>query len=298
MKDQVSEIVKRMYPMSLILSVAGLSSAAYYRKSMPKSNKARPGPKPTIGDDQLLMEIRKEILESLFLDEGYKKTWKRLQRRGIKASKERVNRVMRENDLLSVTRPKAERKVNDHTGSIKTELPNRMWGTDGKRFYTLKEGWCWFFGIIDHFNDEIIAWHANKSGNRFNAMEPLRTAVKKTYGSLEQHVCKDLGLFLRSDHGSQYDSNDFQKELKFLGLIYSPAFVRSPECNGIIERFHRTLNEQVFDLYVFESLEEVRKVIGEFIERYNRYWLIHRLGLNSPLEYRLGHEKMRKYAAA
>lgn len=194
------------------------------------------------------MEIRKEILASPFLDEGYKKTWKRCQRRGIKASKQRVNRVMRENDLLSVTRPKAERKENDHTGSIKTELPNRMWGTDGKKFYTLKEGWCWFFGIIDHFNDEIIAWHASKSGNRINAMEPLRTAVKKTYGSLGQHVCKDLGLFLRSDHGSQYDSNDFQKELKFLGLIYSPAFVRSPECNGIIERFHRTLNEQVFDL--------------------------------------------------
>lgn len=138
--------------MSMILSVAGLSSAAYYRKNEPKDQKVRPGPHPTIGDDQLLMEIRKEILASPFLDEGYKKTWKRLQRRGIKASKQRVNRVMRENDLLSVTRPKAERKENDHTGSIKTELPNCMWGTDGKKFYTLKEGWCWFFGIIGSNN--------------------------------------------------------------------------------------------------------------------------------------------------
>ena len=196
MKDQVSETVKRVYPMSLILSVAGLSSAAYYRKKEPDSKKDRPGPKPTITDDQLLIEIRNEIRESPFLDEGYKKTWKRLQRRRIKASKERVNRVMRENNLLSVTRPKPERKVNNHTGSITTELPNRMWGTDGKKFYTQKEGWCWFFGIIDHFNDEIISWHASKSGNRFNAMEPLRTAVKKTYGSLEQNTCKGIGLFL------------------------------------------------------------------------------------------------------
>jgi putative transposase len=297
MKDQVSEIVKRVYPMSLILSVAGLSSAAYYRKEEPRGKKDRPGPKPAIGDDQLLMEIRVEIRESPFLDEGYKKTWKRLQQRGIKASKERVNRVMREHNLLSVTRPRPERKVNDHTGSITTELPNRMWGTDGKKFYTQKEGWCWFFGVIDHFNDEIIAWHANKSGNRFNALDPVRTAVKNTYGSLEQHVCKDVGLFLRSDHGSQYDSNDFQKELKFLGLKYSPAFVRSPECNGIIERFYRTMNEQVFDVFDFESLEEARKVIGEFIERYNWYWLIHRLGLKSPKEYREDHEKIKKNAA-
>jgi transposase InsO family protein len=297
MKGQESKKEKRVYPMSMIFSVAGLSSAAYYRKNELKDQKARPGPRPAITDDQLLIEIRKEILEGLFLDEGVKKTWKRLQRRGIKASRERVNRIMRGNNLLSVTRPKPERKVNEHTGTITTELPNRMWGTDGKKFYTQKEGWCWFFGIIDHFNDEILAWHANKSGNRFNAMEPVRTAVKKTYGSLEQHVCIDVGLFLRSDHGSQYDSDDFQKELKFLGIIYSPAFVRSPECNGIIERFYRTLNEQVFDVYDFESLEQARKIIGEFIERYNRYWLIHRLGLNSPVDYRENHEKQLEDAA-
>lgn len=297
MKGQESKTAKQVYPMSMILTVAGLSSAAYYRKNELKGQKARPGPRPAITDDQLLMEIRKEILEGLFLDEGVKKTWKRLQRRGIKASKERVNRIMRENNLLSVTRPNPERKVNEHTGTITTELPNQMWGTDGKKFYTQKEGWCWFFGVIDHFNDEILSWHANKSGNRFNAMEPLRTAVKKTYGSLEQHVCIDVGLFLRSDHGSQYDSDDFQKELKFLGIIYSPAFVRSPECNGIIERFYRTLNEQIFDVYDFESLEQARKIIGEFIERYNRYWLIHRLGLNSPMDYRENHEKQLEDAA-
>jgi len=291
MKDQVSESVKQVYPMQMILHVAGLSSAAYYRKISPKKDKVRPGPKPGITDEQLLVEIRKEIGQGKFLDEGCKKTWKRLKRRGIRASKGRVHRLMRDNSLLSVTRPRPERKANEHTGSIKTVLPNRMWGTDGKKFYTRQEGWCWFFGVIDHFNDEIIAWHSNQSGTRFDALDPVRMAVKKTYGCLDQHICKGIGLFLRTDHGSQYDSRDFQNELKFLGLVYSPAFVRSPQCNGIIERFHRTLDEQVFDLYDFESLEEARKAIGEFIERYNRHWLIHRLDLNSPLDYRENHEK-------
>lgn len=96
---------------------------------------------------------------------------------------------------------------------------------------------------------------------------------------------------------SQYDSHDFQRELKFLGLQYSPAFVRSPQCNGIIERFHRTLDEQVLDLYEFESIEEARQIIGKFIQEYNQHWLIHRLGLTSPLEYREKHEKRRNYAA-
>lgn len=96
----------------------------------------------------------------------------------------------------------------------------------------------------------------------------------------------DTGLFLRSDHGSQYDSRDFQAELTYLGLVHSPAFVRSPECNGIIERFNRTLQEQVFDIHCFETIDEAREVISKFIDDYNRFWLIERLGHLSPLEYR------------
>lgn len=289
--------MKEAYPMKQILEVAGLSSAAYYRKKPAGKEKVRRGPKPKISDEDLLVEIRAEILNSLFTDEGYKKIWKRMRKRGIKASGRRVNQLMRDNNLLSVTRPKPERKVNEHTGTITTEIPNRMWGTDGKKFYTLQEGWCWFFGVIDHFNDEIMAWHTCKKGDRFAAMEPLRTSVKKTFGSLDRDVCTDVGLFLRSDHGSQYDSNDFQNELKFLGLVYSPAFVRSPQCNGIIERFHRTLNEQVFDIQVFESLEQAKEAIAVFIGNYNRDWLIHRLGLTSPLEFREEFERSKNDAA-
>ncbi len=297
MTDQVSESVKLVYPLRLVLKVAGITSAAWYRKPKHGKEKARRGPRVVITDQALLDEVREEITRGHFIDEGYKKTWKRLKRRGIKVSKARVYRVMRANNLLSVTRLKPERKVNEHKGNIKTDLPNRMWGTDGKRFFTRQDGWCWFFGVVDHFNDEILGWYVNKSGSRFDALEPVRMSVLKVFGSLDQHVCNGTGIFLRTDHGSQYDSHDFQRELKFLGLQYSPSFVRSPQCNGIIERFHRILDEQVLDLYEFESLEEARKIIGHFIQEYNRHWLIHRLGLYSPLEYREAYEKRRKYAA-
>ncbi len=156
-----------------------------------------------------------------------------------------------------------------------------MWGTDGKKFRTEEDGWCWFFGVIDHYNDELLAWHATKKGNRFAALEPVHQAVKQTYGAVGQSIADGTGLFLRSDHGTQYDSKDFQNELKFLGLKPSPAFVRSPECNGIIERFHRTLQEQVFDMHQFRNLEEARRAIAEFIER---------LGYLSPVEYKNQHQ--------
>jgi transposase InsO family protein len=49
------------------------------------------------------------------------------------------------------------------------------------------------------------------------------------------------GLAVPHDHGSQYMSDHFQKELTFLGIESSPAFVRAPEGNGCAERFIRTL---------------------------------------------------------
>ncbi|MBP6969328.1 MAG: IS3 family transposase [Prolixibacteraceae bacterium] len=141
MTDQVSESVKLVYPLRLVLKVAGITSAAWYRKPKHGKEKARRGPRVVITDQALLDEVREEITRGHFIDEGYKKTWKRLKRRGIKVSKARVYRVMRANNLLSVTRPKPGRKVNEHKGNIKTDLPNRMWGTDGKRFFTRQDGY-------------------------------------------------------------------------------------------------------------------------------------------------------------
>jgi hypothetical protein len=31
-----------------------------------------------------------------------------------------------------------------------------MWGTDAMRFHTEREGWCWFFGAIDHASADIV----------------------------------------------------------------------------------------------------------------------------------------------
>jgi putative transposase len=284
----------RKYPMRLVLRVAGYSSAAWYGKRNGENGASReaqrPGPKPAVSDEKLLESIRDVLASGVFHSEGYRKTHARLRRNGVRVGKRRVLAIMKANNLLAPVRPKWTGSSRQHDGTIITELPNQMWGTDGKQFRTEEEGMCWFFGVIDHCNDEIHAWHVAKTGNRYAALEPVREAVRKHYGAITEGIVTDIELFLRSDHGSQYDSDDFQGELKFLGLKHSPAFVRSPECNGIIERFHRTLQEQVFDLYQFRNLEEARRVIGDFIERYNNEWILERLGYRSPVEYRKDQE--------
>jgi len=284
--QEVSAQTGKPYPMRLVLSVASLSSAAWYGKRPVKTSKQRPGPKPLISDEALLEAIRQDLSQSRFHSEGHKKVHARLRRNGIRVGRKRMLRVMKANNLLAPVRPKSNGSSRPHDGTIITPALNQMWGTDGKQFWTQEEGMCWFFGVIDHCNDEILGWHAAKIGNRFAAMEPVRQAIKGQYGAVDRHIVKGIGLALRKDHGSQYDSHDFVREMKYFGLELSPAFVRSPECNGIIERFHRTLQEQVFDIHVFKNLEEARWAIAKFIEDYNTYWLLERHGHRSPLEVR------------
>lgn len=288
LQKQLYSRTGKPFPMQLILKVTGYSSSTWYEK--PRGRKEiKPGPKPAIDDTEALRLIREDLEHSKFNGEGYLKVKKRLAKTNKLIAKHRVNALMRENKLLSPHRPVKGGKKRTHEGRITTDEPDRMWATDGKKFWAGKDGWCWFFGVIDHFNDEIIAWNAAKIGNRFEALVPVQRAVRLRFGSLNKNICAGTALQLRSDHGSQYESRDFLNEMKFLGLDMSKAFVRSPECNGIIERFHRTLNEQIFQITNFDSLEQAKEAIKSFIEDYNQHWMLHRLGCCSPLEAREKH---------
>ncbi|WP_373055451.1 transposase [Zunongwangia sp. H14] len=252
--------------MQLILNVSNYSSSTWYEK--PRDNKGgKPGPKPAIDDAQALQLIKDDLENSKF-NGGYLKVKKRLARTNKHIAKHRVNALMREHDLLSPNRPVKNGRKRTHNGKIITDKPDIMWGTDGKKFWAGKDGWCWLFSVIDHFNDEIISWHPARTGNRFEALAPVQRAVKLRFGSLNKAICAGTSLQLRSDHGTQYESRDFLNEMNFLGLELSKSFVRSPECNGVIERFHRTLNEQVFDINCFESFEEEKKAIDIFMTDY------------------------------
>jgi transposase InsO family protein len=96
------------------------------------------------------------------------------------------------------------------------------------------------------------------------------------------------GLKLRHDHGSQFVSRAFQAELRFLGLESSPAFVRAPEGNGCIERFWRTLKEQLLWIRTFRDIDELNRELQAFRELYNHHWLIERHGHRPPAWARQG----------
>ena len=247
----------------------------------------RRGPKPKIADADLLAAIRADLEASPFIGEGHRKVWARLRiLAGIRVSKDRVCRLMRENALLSPHRVRQGAPVL-HAGSIQAAAPNLMWGTDGVRIQTVEDGWVWVFSAVDHFDACCVGIHAVKVGNRFAALQPIAQGLLAEFGATGANAGQ--GLRLRMDHGTQYTADDFLKQIEFWGIDKSFAFVAEPQTNGVAERFNRTLKEQAIHGRIFRNLEDVRQAVTAFRNRYNYHWRLEKLGFMSPLEARQSH---------
>jgi putative transposase len=192
--------------------------------------------------------------------------------------------LLREHQLLSPSRQPDPACSNPHDGTIVTEAPNQMWGTDATATFTEADGAVTVFAAVDHCTADCVGIHAVKKATRFEALEPIRQGINEYFDGFSAGSAD--GLLLRHDHGSAYMSDDFQSEVRFLGIASSPAFVRQPEGNGCIERFFRTLKEQLLWVRRFRDLAELQAALIEFRDRYNNQWILGRLDYRTPAQAR------------
>ena len=171
----------------------------------------RRGPIGAASDAVLVGHIRRVLEASPFHGEGYRKAWAKLRVAGIRTAQERVRRLMREHDLQAPHRVGQAHGPKAHDGTITTEAPDVMWGTDMTATMTVGEGAAVVFVAVDHCTTECIGLHAAKRGNRFEALEPIRQGVRERFGQIGEGVAH--GLRLRHDHGSNYLADDFQQEV-------------------------------------------------------------------------------------
>lgn len=269
------------YGLATVCRVWRVARATVYRRRVPArpALPRRPGPAGPMPDLNLVEEIRQVLQRSPFHGEGHRKVWARLRMAGIRTSKRRVLRLMRENALLVPSRVGSPRGPRAHDGTIIPDAVDVMWGTDLTTTVT-GQGQAAVFVAVDHHSAECVGIHAATRATRFEALEPLRQGVRRHFGAFAKDIAS--GLALRHDHGSQYMADDFQKELRFLGIESSPAFVRAPEGNGCAERFIRTLKENLLWVRTFDTVEDLRMALLEFRKTYNTTWLIERHGFRPP----------------
>ena len=158
-----------------------------------------------------------------------------------------------------------------------TSKPNEKWTTDVSEFKALK-GKLYLSPIMDMYDGYIVSYDISSSPD-FNQTKRMIDKAFQDNPDLE-------GLIFHSDQGWQYQMKPYQNWLKDKGILQS--FSRKGNCmdNSLMENFFGIMKNEMYYGYTYDSLEELRQVMEEYIIYYNTERInIKRKGL-SPLVYR------------
>jgi putative transposase len=152
--------------------------------------------------------------------------------------------------------------------------PNETWVTDITYIPTV-EGWLYLAGIKDLYTCEVVGYAMGARMTTDLVQGALRNALDTKRPA--------PGLLHHSDRGSQYCAQDYQAHLRQFGL--TPSMSRKGNCydNAPMESFWGTLKNELVHHRRYDTREQARREITEYIEIfYNRQRRHSRLGNRSP----------------
>lgn len=239
-----------------------------------------------LSDVQLLTLIR-AIHAELKGAYGSPRMLRELRDRGIPASKERVERLMRENGIRARHKRRFKATTDSkHSLPVAPNLvernftpaaPNEVWTADLTYIWT-EEGWLYLAVVLDLFNREVVGW----------SIKPRMTAdIVVDALSMARFRRKPApGLIHHSDRGSQYASQAFQARLKEFGMLCSMS--RKGDCwdNAPTESFFNSLKNERVHGTRYSTRAEAEADLFDYIEPfYNRRRRHSTLGYVSPARF-------------
>jgi transposase InsO family protein len=237
-------------------------------------------------DSQLLLLI-KAIDAELKGAYGSPRMVLELRARGFCASKERVERLMRENNIRARHKRRYKATTDSkHTLPIAANLldrqfspaaPNQVWTSDITYLWT-DEGWLYLAIVIDLFNREVVGWSLKPRMTTDLVIDALTMAWFRRKPA--------AGLIHHSDRGSQYASHCFQKRLSMYGMICSMS--RKGNCwdNAPTESWFNSFKNERIHGVRYATHAEMKAVSFEYIEVfYNRKRMHSTLAYQSPTQF-------------
>jgi putative transposase len=242
---------------------------------------------PRKRDNRVLVDQIKAVYYRSKSIYGSPRVTAQLHREGVRCSKNRVARLMRQNRLQSRKQKKYKATTNSkHHFPVAANLlkqnfvvqkPNTVWLADISYIPT-QEGWLYLAGIKDLCTQKIVGWSMDKTMTRSLVMHALQMAlVRQKPGR---------GLILHSDRGIQYACHEYQTMLKNYGIQCSMSRSGNPYDNAPMESFFSTLKTEWVHHYHYRTRSEAKSSIFEYIERfYNPNRLNSSIGYLSPIEF-------------
>ena len=266
----------------------GIHHSVYYYHRNHQTNSYK------IANQKLDIEI-KNIYDKSKGRYGSPKITKVLKSKGINVSQKRVARRMRFLGLRSIVIKKFNHAGNSKTDNIKeypnllekdffASIPSRKWIGDITYIYTKETGWTYLAIVMDLFDLKVVGWSYGLNMTDDLVIDAFNKAM------INRKLNKD-GIF-HSDRGSQYTSNDFEQLLDELNIKHSYSKKGYPYDNASMESFNAILKKEEVNVNNYETFNEAKLAIFEFIESWYNNQRIH-----STIGYITPNEKYNNYIA-
>lgn len=277
--------MKNLYDIRMLCKAVNLHHSVYYYHKQHKENSYKKANEKL--DKEILLEYKKSKKRY-----GSPKITQILNQRGIKVSQKRVARRMKLLGIKSIIvrkfNHKGNTKVDDKdkenllAQNFKAEKPGQKWVGDITYIYTKETGWTYLAIVMDLFDLKIIGWSYSTNMTAKIVIDAFEKA--KTNRNIEEEI------IFHSDLGSQYTSNEYENLLKENKVKHSYSKKGYPYDNASMESFNAILKKEEVNVNTYETFNEAKLAIFEFIESWYNNNRIH-----SSINYKTPNEKYKEY---
>jgi putative transposase len=200
-----------------------------------------------------------------------------------------VYRILKTANLVC---PWRRRKKRSREEEEKATRPNERWATDVMQIM-VGTGTYFVVSFMDEYSRYLVHFEIASGMDGVTVSTAAQAAIDTLPRGEDGKPAEKPEI--RSDNGSGYISKEFKVVLKQNGLGHHRIKPHCPEENGLIERMHRTLREEL-DGEALTNLLEAEKVFARVVRRYNQERLHSALGFLTPMDYYRG-KPAERYAA-
>ncbi len=213
---------------------------------------------------------------------GYRRLWVQLRFRDhITVNRKAVYRVLKQqrwcvHQRVVTPRPRVRGWMSQASRS------NERWAMDVTHIPCGQDGWGHLAAVIDCHDREVIGYEFALRSRAREAERAVEAACLQRFGTLRSTGAP----VLRSDNGLIVQSRRFRQACRDYRLHQEFITPYTPEQNGMIERFFRSLKEECVWQHTFQTFEQARWIIRDWVQWYNQERPHQALGYRSPVQYR------------
>ena len=202
-------------------------------------------------------------------------------RRDTPVNRKKVHRIIKYNGwqvrkLRRGYRPRVQGRIS------RREWSNHLWAIDTTHVFCGRNGWCHLTAVIDCADRQIVGWRFSDRGVATVVAAALEDGLRARRIAPKSPECP----MLRSDNGLVFGSRAFSAVVSRYGIQQEFITPYSPEQNGIIERFFRTLKEECVWQQRFATKDQAFFAIAKWIDKYHAERPHSALGYLTPDQFR------------